>query len=86
MAATTRFAEPAFQAMGNNDIKIPIGTGIPGKATTNVVMQGNLSAAAVGALVTSQMTRLRTLDLSENLLGDAGVLRLLAAPWPGGAQ
>lgn len=41
---------PAFQTPGNNDILIPIGTGINGQPTQNVQLQGNLSAAmAVGA-------------------------------------
>lgn len=39
---------PAFQTPANNDIKVPIGTGIPGNATTNITLQGNLSASAVG--------------------------------------
>jgi len=39
---------PAFQASGNNDINIPIGTGIPGNATNSITLQGNLSATAVG--------------------------------------
>ena len=39
---------PAFQNPGINDIKIPIGTGIPGKATRSIVFQGNLSATALG--------------------------------------
>lgn len=41
---------PAFQTPGDNSIKIPYGLGIPGKATTNVVLQGNLSANATGPL------------------------------------
>ncbi len=41
---------PAFQTAGNNNIKIPIGTGIPGKATTTITLQGNLSAGALGPL------------------------------------
>jgi len=39
---------PAFQLTGTNDIRIPIGTGIPGSATSNIVLQGNLSANAIG--------------------------------------
>jgi flagellar hook protein FlgE len=39
---------PAFQLPGNNDINIPIGTGIPGNPTSRVILQGNLSANAVG--------------------------------------
>jgi flagellar hook protein FlgE len=41
---------PAFQTPGNDDIQIPIGTGVPGAATSNVVLQGNLSTSAVGPL------------------------------------
>jgi flagellar hook protein FlgE len=41
---------PAFQTPGNNDIRIPVGTVIPGAATTNVVLQGNLSTSATGPL------------------------------------
>lgn len=41
---------PAFQTVGDNDIKIPIGVGIPGRATTNIQFQGNLSANAIGPL------------------------------------
>jgi flagellar hook protein FlgE len=39
---------PAFQVAGNNDIAIPIGTGVPGVATSSVTIQGNLSATASG--------------------------------------
>jgi flagellar hook protein FlgE len=39
---------PAFQAAGNNDITIPIGAGVPGNATTDITLQGNLSATATG--------------------------------------
>lgn len=42
-----------------------------------------LGPAAVGTLAASRLTRLRALDLSENLLGDAGVARLAAAPFLG---
>jgi flagellar hook protein FlgE len=38
----------AFQTSGDNNIKIPVGTGVPGSATTNVVLQGNLSTSATG--------------------------------------
>jgi flagellar hook protein FlgE len=41
---------PAFQTAGVSDIKIPLGTGIPGQASTNVTLQGNLSAQASGPL------------------------------------
>ncbi|MER3415392.1 MAG: hypothetical protein C4297_04150 [Gemmataceae bacterium] len=41
---------PAFQTPGDTGIKIPFGTSIPGRATTEVVLQGNLSAQAVGPL------------------------------------
>ncbi len=41
-------AGPAFQTAGNNDIKIPLGTSIPGHATGTINLQGNLSAAAAG--------------------------------------
>lgn len=47
---------PAFQVSGNNDIRIPIGTGIPGKETSNIVLQGNLSANAVGPRVQTLTT------------------------------
>ena len=41
---------PSFQVSGNNDIQIPTGTGIPGNATSNIVLQGNLSADAIGPI------------------------------------
>src|SRR4029077_20573744 len=41
---------PAFQTPGDNDITIPVGTVIPGTATSTVNLQGNLSAAATGPL------------------------------------
>jgi flagellar hook protein FlgE len=41
---------PAFQTPGNDDIRIPIGTGVPGALTSNVVLQGNLSTSALGPL------------------------------------
>jgi flagellar hook protein FlgE len=41
---------PPFQTSGNNDIKIPVGTVIPASPTTNVILQGNLSASATGPL------------------------------------
>src|SRR5438552_1092015 len=40
-----------------------------------------LGPAAVGRLAASRLTRLRALDLSENLLGDGGVARLATAPF-----
>ena len=52
---------PAFQTPGDNNIKIPIGTGIPGRSTTMIDLQGNLSASAVGPLaqtLTSSQTYL----------------------------
>jgi flagellar hook protein FlgE len=39
---------PAFQTSGDNSIKIPYGTGIPGKETGTITLQGNLNANAVG--------------------------------------
>lgn len=41
---------PAFQVLGDNSIKIPFGTAIPGEATANIALQGNLSANAIGPL------------------------------------
>jgi len=41
---------PPFQLGGNNDIRIPIGTGIPGNPTARINLQGNLSANALGPL------------------------------------
>jgi flagellar hook protein FlgE len=41
---------PGFQTPGNNSIKIPYGTGIPGKGTETVTLQGNLSTTAAGPL------------------------------------
>lgn len=41
---------PAFQVPGTSNIKIPFGTSIPGQATTSIILQGNLSANAVGPL------------------------------------
>ncbi len=35
---------PGFQVPGNNNILIPIGTGIPGTATANVTLQGNIDS------------------------------------------
>lgn len=37
---------PAFQVTGNNDIRIPLGITIPGKATEKVTFRGNLDARA----------------------------------------
>jgi len=49
---------PAFQTSGDNNIKIPFGTAIPGRATTEIMVDGNLSANATGpaaqALTSSQ--------------------------------
>jgi flagellar hook protein FlgE len=39
---------PGFQTAGNSNIQIPMGTGIPAKATANVTLTGNLSAQAAG--------------------------------------
>ena len=39
---------PVFQAAGDNNITIPIGTSIPGNATTDITLEGNLSASANG--------------------------------------
>lgn len=39
---------PVFQTSGVDSVQIPIGTGIPGKSTTLVTLQGNLTAAAIG--------------------------------------
>lgn len=36
---------PSFQTVGNLNIRVPFGTGVPGVATTNVQLQGNLSAS-----------------------------------------
>jgi flagellar hook protein FlgE len=36
---------PAFQSAANSDIQIPYGVGIPGVATGNVTVQGNLNAS-----------------------------------------
>ncbi len=47
---------PAFQLSGNNDINIPIGTGIPGNASGRIVLQGNLSANAIGPLAQTLTT------------------------------
>jgi flagellar hook protein FlgE len=47
---------PAFQTPGNESINIPLGTGIPGKASTTVILQGNLSANAVGPLAQTLTT------------------------------
>lgn len=41
---------PAFQTAGDNSIHIPLGTGIPGNLTSNITLQGNLSANATGPL------------------------------------
>lgn len=38
---------PAFQTAANNDIQIPYGTGIPGIATQNVTVEGNISASTL---------------------------------------
>ena len=43
-----------FQVTGNQDIRVPLGTGIPGTATANVSFQGNLSSGlAVGGTESS---------------------------------
>ena len=47
---------PAFQTSGNEDIKIPNGTEIPGQATTMITIQGNLPATAVGPLAQTLTT------------------------------
>lgn len=47
---------PAFQTTGNDDIKIPLGTAIPGNATTSITLQGNLSANALGPLAQTLST------------------------------
>jgi flagellar hook protein FlgE len=39
---------PAFQTPGVKDISIPFGTTIPGAATANIALTGNLSATATG--------------------------------------
>ncbi|HYV35264.1 MAG TPA: flagellar hook-basal body complex protein [Gemmataceae bacterium] len=39
---------PGFQVAGNNNIKIPFGSEIPGRATTTVTMEGRLPANALG--------------------------------------
>lgn len=46
---------PAFQTSGDDDIRIPLGTGIPGKATANVTLTGNLSTQSgpVAEILTS---------------------------------
>lgn len=41
---------PGFQTPGDNSIHIPFGSGVPGKATTTVDLQGNLSANATGPM------------------------------------
>jgi flagellar hook protein FlgE len=41
---------PGFQTPGDDNIRIPLGTGIPAKATTNITLAGNLSAQASGPL------------------------------------
>lgn len=41
---------PGFQAAGVDNIQIPLGTGIAGKATANVTLTGNLNAQASGPL------------------------------------
>jgi flagellar hook protein FlgE len=39
---------PQFQTPGDNNIRIPFGTTVPGRATTQIDFRGNLSAAASG--------------------------------------
>ncbi|QEL13308.1 flagellar hook protein FlgE [Limnoglobus roseus] len=40
---------PGFQVAGNNDIRVPIGSGVPGVPTSNVTFRGNVSSkTAVG--------------------------------------
>lgn len=41
---------PVFQTPGNGDIRIPLGTGIPGNVTSSINLQGNLTASAIGPL------------------------------------
>lgn len=43
---------PAFQTPGDNDITIPYGMTIPGRATTEITLQGNLDATASGPTAT----------------------------------
>ncbi|MCS7160073.1 MAG: flagellar hook-basal body complex protein [Gemmatales bacterium] len=41
---------PRFQVPGDNNIRIPFGTTVPGRATTSIDFRGNLSAAASGPI------------------------------------
>jgi len=41
---------PAFQVPGDASIQIPFGTSIPGQATSQVTIKGNLSASSAGPL------------------------------------
>lgn len=41
---------PAIQVAGSNSIQIPLGATVPGNATSEAVISGNLSAAATGAV------------------------------------
>ena len=41
-------ATPAFQAPGDDRVRIPIGASIPGSETTEISLSGNLSAASTG--------------------------------------
>lgn len=47
---------PGFQTPGVDDIQIPMGTGISGKATASVTLAGNLSAQASGPLAQTLTT------------------------------
>jgi flagellar hook protein FlgE len=51
---------PAFQTPGNRGIRIPLGIGIPGSATANVSLRGNLTASA--AVNDTYTTAIQTFD------------------------
>jgi flagellar hook protein FlgE len=55
-------AGPGFQVPGDNRIQIPFGAGTPGQITAKVTLQGNLSATAVGAVPTANVTLGGTLN------------------------
>src|SRR5207253_2052726 len=62
-----------FQVPGDSSIRIPFGTGVPGKATTSIVLQGNLSSSATGPLA-------QTLTSAQPLTLAGGAPATLSTP------
>ncbi len=77
---------PGFQTAGNNNILIPMGTGIPAKATASITLMGNLSAQASGP-VAQTLTSATPFTSSGNPATTATTLNSLSdniAPYQAG--